>query len=447
MAVRTYPLPAHTDELGYASDEPPEPRGPYVALGNQIRQVIGDAPRFDALVAAAPVQLGSEHLSRLHEQYAVIKRFQAICVDLLFEALATPCHWLSDLVLRDVPQGLGLDFHLALHEPLRHTPRFFRTDQPNALKVAEVQCPGSGWGECALISQFFREQGLIAPTSASLEARFNNCLAALIPDGPVIHHLTDNASSLASNLYFINATRRADAAPKYLGFDKGVSPQACNFVRTHLFEALVAENFGRVRLNRASEGELSYDYPPLCIFEQKLLMALPFLPETRERFDDEIRGIFPWTTILFPDGCTLWDGVRITCDGLANLPRRDRRFFVKYAGSDPSRNWGSRAVYYAGDYTARRLRALLTTITDEFRAGGGCWIIQEAVSERSNVSYYEIDGECASRDGYQKLSAFYGPAGLLGIATMQRPSKKVHGQSNTVMSVVPIEDEPEPDSR
>lgn len=47
------------------------------------------------------------------------------------------------------------------------------------------------------------------------------------------------------------------------------------------------------------------------------------------------------------------------------------------------------------------------------------------------------DGGSIETTAHLKFSGFYGPDGLMGILVMQKPSPKVHGSSDTIMSVVP----------
>lgn len=408
---------------------------PYDELEEHVRELTGSDVGFDSMLMPQPQIASSNEWSHLSQQSIEIEAFFRVCSRLFFEDLEQG-GWLSDLLLRDIHESFGRSFHLALPDTLRHTPRFYRTDQPSLAKVNEIQCPGSGWGEHVLLGNFYaRTAGLETPFG-DLAAMFAIEINSLVGNDAKIHHLIDNASSLVSNLYFANSVRRASPTVKYYGFDRGVRPQDCNFVRTHLFEGLVTENMARPRRRQAVAGRLLYDYPNVCIYEQKALLALPFLPETTGFFSDGIRSLLPYTALIRPSGIMLEDGEQIALSTFANLPRRNRHYFIKYGGADPSRNWGSRAVYYAGDSTNVRMERLLKSICQEYDEGRGVWILQQAITEKSPVEYIDGDGSLRSIPSYHKYSGFYGPSGLLGAMSMHRATKKVHGQSDSIRSIV-----------
>ena len=77
--------------------------------------------------------------------------------------------------------------------------------------------------------------------------------------------------------------------------------------------------------------------PPIALFDQKLLLALPFWNQTRAFYGDEVRGLFPYTDILTPQGITLEDGSLVRIEKFSRLPCRRRAYFLKYAGADVSR--------------------------------------------------------------------------------------------------------------
>lgn len=408
---------------------------PYPDLDDRLRELTGTDVGFDGYITAAPVQLSSAAVKVLQRNALLLQSFLETSSRLFFDDLRTDGP-LSELLLRDVLGAFGPDFHRALVPGLRHIPRFFRTDQPMIDKVSEIQCPGSGWGEHALLADFYSDRGIHIDAVDRLPRAFADELDALLGGQARVHHLLDNASSLRSNLYFVNAVRRC-SDHRFLGFDRGLAGQDCNFVRTHLFSEVATENFARPRRRLAEGGGLLYDYPLVAIFEMKALLALPFAQATCDAFTDEVRELFPHTTLIGIDGSIELPGREVlTAPQFAGLPRSRRQFFIKYAGADPSMNWGSRAVYNAADFTRARLQRLLTQIVDAQSSGGGPWILQEGVSQACDVEYPDITGTSEHLHGYQKLSVFHGPTGVLGAYRMVRRTKKVHGQADTVNSLV-----------
>ena len=74
-------------------------------------------------------------------------------------------------------------------------------------------------------------------------------------------------------------------------------------------------------------------------------------------------------------------------------------------------------------------------IADEYRAGGGIWILQEATHQKSEASYIDRDGSVKVGNWYRKVSGYYGPSGLIGSCVMYRRTKKVHGQYDTLFNL------------
>jgi hypothetical protein len=393
---------------------------------------------FQALIAKDPTLIPPAQWKFFEERYKVIAAFLHVTLGLFRQSLEKNCDpEIAGWFFRDVPPQAGPAFHLAISSDFYTIPLFFRTDEMGGGKIAEVQCPGSGWGEYCLLRWGYQQ--LFATPMADripdLATQFNRSLQSVVSD-PIIHHMVDNASAIASNIYFINSTRRAPSPSSYWGFDPHIRPQDCNVIRTHQYLGLFSDNLIRLRMEKCRSQVLRYDHPLVCIFEQKLALALPFLRCTRDHYSDAIREIFPYTTLILPEGVTLENGSTLTLSAFSSLPPRDRLYVIKYAGMDPSRNWGSRAVYFANELSRIHLERLLEEIVAEHKAGGGCWILQAAVAEHGKTTGLSpLTGEI-EMSGYRKYSAFYGPTGLLAMSNMLSSKKKVHGQVDTVFGVV-----------
>jgi hypothetical protein len=250
---------------------------------------------------------------------------------------------------------------------------------------------------------------------------------------PIVHHLFDNASQPQEARYFIQRTR--EHGLRYFSWDQGVHSRDCNFVRSHDWISLLHDNFHRDRLMACDEQRLSYDLSPCALFDAKVILALPFDPETRDHYDDDIRAMLPYTQIFRADGILLDDGSRAGPEDLVNDSELRQRFYVKYAGTDVNLNWGSRAVFYLRQQSRIHARSILERITADARRGR-YWILQEAKRQKNTAAFYTREGELEESRGYEKLSAFYGPTGLMGIMAYHRRAAKVHGTTETIMSVV-----------
>jgi hypothetical protein len=309
---------------------------------------------------------------------------------------------------------------------------FYRTDQAANGRVLEVQCPGSLSGVHEIVHAYYADAGIgHAGKSEPLSARFVESLRTHLGAAPVVHHLLDNSSHPAGELFFIQRVRPAAA---YFGFDKDVRPQDCNFVRSHDFFGLLTENFAAERLEKLAQGVSVYDLPPVAFFDQKLLLAFPYWDETRDHFDASIRGLFPYTTIVSPDGMRLEDGGWITLEQFSARSRSKRSYVLKYAGADVARNWGSRAVFRLSNLSGDECLAYLRGAVER-HGSGERWILQAECSSDEHVSFISRRGEIERTSARSKHSVLFGPCGAMGLMVMYERFYKVHMSPETIVAV------------
>jgi hypothetical protein len=407
--------------------------GMYGLVAQLSHEVIRCPATFTGLLAQRPHEVGADSWARLRSHRTVLHKWQAKSLELLAASIsgeAPPA--VAASLLDHLPDHLGWRHHRSF--PLDHVrpPQFFRTDETTEGKLLEVQCPGSLWG----VHEILRDAYAVTASETSrripvLSAAFSGQLRALLGTRPVVHHLLDNSSHPAGERYFIH---RARSDVSYFGYDSGVRPQDCNFVRAHDFPTLLNENFAAERLRQTDEGVQLYDLPPVALFDQKLLVGLPFWETTRRYYDDEVRALFPYTTVVTRQGIRLESGELLDVERFSRLSRRERGYYLKYAGSDVSRNWGSRAVYHLGKLSQEGCGAILAHVLEGFEAGER-WIVQKEQATSSELPYLTRDGGSAAGRGHAKLSTFYGPAGPLGVLLMVESFYKVHGSTDTVTAV------------
>ena len=410
----------------------------YAHIDRSINDRLGASMGWTALLANKPYSMTAETLDRYRARYAVIRRAQRQALDLFIASLegeADP--EIAQTVVSDVGTDHGLAYHAALTERQHRPPVFFRTDEMPGSKITEIQCPGSGWGLAEQLRDLYEAHpstfGSPAHFSTSLASRVAETLRSYLGRDPVVHHLVDNASRPHGVTYFIHRLR--DQGIPHLYYDGGVGPADCNFIRAHDFISLPTHNFFVERMARCDIGEVYFDLPPSCLFDGKILMALPFWSKTRDAFDDEVRDLFPHTSIIEAGGVVLADGERVTLEAFCAIPQRKREYYIKYAGTDVSINWGSKGVYLASTLSGPKCRALVEGVLAD-REHGRYWILQEAVRHPEPVVAFGRDGELLETDAYSKLSGFYGPDGLLAIWVMSLRSHKVHGSEDTILSLV-----------
>lgn len=410
----------------------------YRQLDEEINSRLGIDLGFTALIRTTPYPLEAADLAGFRERYAVIRRFQQRTLDLFKASLrgeADP--EVAAMVLGDVPPHLGRAYHEQLTERQHRLPVFFRTDEPAPGKLAEIQCPGSGWCLAEeLLTLYCQNPSVFGSPrhfGPSLAAVFAHTLRQFLGRAPVVHHLVDNASRPHGMRYFIQRTR--EAGVKYFGYDRDVGPADCNFVRSHDFIALPHHNFFVDRMERCEQGQVMFDLSPSALFDGKIIQAWPFWERTRDAYDEEIRALFPFTSVVRPEGVELPDGRRLSLGDFFRLKRAGRGCFLKYAGSDIAFNWGSKSVFLASSLSQAQGSALADTIAADSRRGR-CWILQEAHAHREQVDVLCRSGETRNMAAYSKFSGFYGPDGLMAVLVMQKPFHKVHGGVDTIMSMV-----------
>ncbi len=404
----------------------------YRFLDDQINEVLGTDLEFNNLLGAEPYKLAPDALQEFFDRYALIKEFQEITLSLFNASLngeADP--EIASLVLNELPEHQGWNYHKELN--LKHTPVFFRTDEVIPGKICEMQCPASAWGIYEQLYHFYKHFGFeISSFPKSLSENFSDALTQYMETPPLIHHLTDNSSIPHDMRFFIQQTRKHGL--KYYSYDKGITPYNCNFIRSHAFAGLLADNYALDRLEGYKTGKLNYDLPPSILFDEKVIYSFPFWHKTSQYYSDNIRDIFPYAQIITPEGFTLEDGTEVSIEDFCRRSQKQRNYYIKYAGSDLSFNWGSKGVYFAGSFSGIKCKELLDGIMKKYNKKQ-YWVIQRGYRIKENTCYISRDNDIKKPDVYSKFSGFYGPNGLMGILVMQLAFHKVHGTEQTIVSI------------
>lgn len=382
-------------------------------------------------VTEKPASVSRELIAQYANRHIAIDNFFSQALSVLKDALEQKTSsTVLNLLLGDAPAHISVDFHKSIMNKYPKKPLYYRTDDPAPGRTCEFQCPGSLWGEYAVLEDAYSAGGCYE--SDSIADRFADSLAILTKeDRPMVHHLFDNSSRPGGVLYFIQRTR-----PKlrYFGFDSGVEAMNCRLVRSHSVYGLVAENYFKDRLEKAAKGEIFFDLPPNLLFDSKGSLALPFWSETAQYFSQETRNLICRSVPVLPDGIEIDDGKKLSIDEFSRLPRNKRRFYLKYAGSDVSINWGSRAVFRLCNDSEKSCQERLQNAANDFTKGRP-WIIQEESYLKEKVAYKPRDSRVDVNEKHVNMRGFYGPLGLLGLMILYREHFKVHGQPDTVATV------------
>lgn len=404
---------------------------------------------FTQRIADKPVYIEKEKYESLSNRINLIHEFQDTCISIFREALNENNEELLHWLLNETPESFGVDYHKSLSDEHFTKPVYFRTDEMKLGKIVEIQCPGSLWGEMQLLHKLYTQQGFGIASTSPVENFTNQLIKYLqappcvLKNGcsPCVHYLTDNASAPAGVNYFIK-----ESMPyiKYWGRNADIhSAEECQFIRTHSFFGLCGENNFKIRLRGIKDGirlerkekyYFKYDFPPYVLFDQKATLVLPFWSKTRDRFSDEIRAIFVFCSPILNENIELEDGITTIAE-FSHRPQSKRKYYLKYAGTDVSINWGSKAVTRLSNIGKDKCEEILNKCVADSRRGK-IWMLQKEEAEHKNISFWNKRGEIEKQDFNVKYSCFYGYYNMIGAVASYRKYYKVHGQPDTVISLI-----------
>jgi len=405
---------------------------------DQLNKMLLDATAMDAgfrgLVRAEPLELPIGHFSGFCERYELIKNFQINVLELCRRSLAREIDPIVARVLfNEILPTYGEAYHRTVLEKRQDTPVFFRTDESVPGKITEIQCPGSGWGECAILSDFYARNGFESLALPNPAKHFAEDVIGLFPDGDAkIHYLLDNCALPNTTTYFIHKTRKHNL--RYVGFDRKLGPRDANLIRSHTFLGLIGDCNFNERLGKNLGGTLIFDFPPTMIFDQKMPLLLPFWSYTSTYFDDNVRALFPHTSLITPGGVTLSSGENIKLEQLAMKEPGDRNYYLKYAGYDIPLHLESRGIYCLQELSTSDCNRMLSMAAEDYTLGK-YWILQESIRDRTEAIYFDNDGNIKEGRFDTKYSAYYGPSGLLGIDVMHGDGAVLRQTGSTVLGI------------
>ncbi len=401
-----------------------------MSLPNKLRDLACEsAPRdwafgFDLVPADRQGSLNGEAAARASDRPRLCEEFFRSCLQ-VYEALLRG--QLPPQVKMRLFQDLepfGLDFHRSLGSRALDTPSCFRTDEAGDGSIYEIQAPGSIWGEYLLLLDYYAGVPAGPASESALRTYVEGLRADSAVQDPQVLYLADASSAQAGVRYFI--ARSMTHGIGYYGWTPSVKVSQIDHVRAHSFHALLAENLYREHLTSA---RVTYDLPLNGLFDCKVLLPLPFWRWTREFFTEEVRSMFAPSAFLESEGVDLPGEGLVSREEFLDRPPRQRRWYLKYAGGDLSRNWGSRAVYRLKT-RGRQWREILEDAWDG-ACRGEAWILQE---ERTTRVHQEEEEMGVPADYYAKCSVLCCYGEVFGVIGMYSKSAKTHGQADTIVA-------------
>jgi hypothetical protein len=397
--------------------------------------LINSCPRYETgftqLLATKPYRMSADVLGLYESRLPLIRAFQQTALDLFRAALngethPAVLHWL----MNETPESLGIPYHRTLEDRHFTLPVFFRTDEVRPGRINEVNCPAALWGELQLAFEVAARMGYCAGDLSPAD-RYAAQLTDFLQETPLVHHYLDKSTAPGSWRYFIEKTR---PAVRYWGIDRGVRAADCNFIRYQAFVDVQGDGNLRARLSKVGQGT-TFDTPPYMLFDQKAALVLPFWSMTRERFSNEVRDLFPYTTSLLPSGIELPDGAHATVEEFSRWSRSRRSYYLKYAGADWTLNYGSKAVYRLSNMSSDACLNFLRQCLSRYDCGQ-IWLLQQEETQDDEIEYLTRDGAVHTQRLRAEFGGFYGPGGCLGVLARHSAHNKVHGQDDTVISYV-----------
>ena len=427
----------------------------YNWLNNEYNEPDLNGIGFTQLVSSKPLIVKDN--KTIVENNRIIRDFQSICLDLLKVALKNNDRELLKWLVNDTPQSMGEDYLRKLPSVFWKQPVFFRTDESSEGKIFEIQCPGSSWGELELLYNFYRKLGVdlqLCKPSQNFTNQLVEHLSLKNGESPLVFYLTDNASIPVGVRYFISQTRFTNPPIKYWGIDKYPKIEIADdsgktkfkqlkaidshFIRSHYYLEILGECDFSKRIHTHTV-QSPYDLPPISLFDQKVILALPFWDKTKEYFSDDIRNLLAYTIPLVDSKIRLENGNMISIENFASLPQSQRKYYLKYAGTDASFNWGSRSVTSIERIGHNALLELLYEKINDYKNNGRPWILQaESKGKKEIIKYYNPVSCCEieEKNLNSKYSYFYGPYAPLGGIASYRKNNIVHGQPDTIIKLI-----------
>ncbi|MFG2440939.1 hypothetical protein [Streptomyces sp. NPDC048508] len=403
-------LAANTEDRGTAA------RAMYLRLDERLNHATGSAIGFEQLVGSAPFKLPACVDERRHRDLRGT-------LDTILRI------WLNGDWPEDLPAPVPHPAIAPVIHDLPHaflSPVFTRTDESLDGKIFEVQCPGGWWGIAdALALETLQGR-------SGLAENFIAELRSLFPDGTEILHIFDSSGIPHEHWAFAQRIRSVAPEFRFRGYDRGVRTESCGFVRAHSYGAVVAEDFFNLRVAELAAGRMRYDHPPVPLFDQKISLCLPFHDATRHAFTDAQRTLFPWTAAVVDGRVQLPDGRNASLEDLVRETQTE--WYLKYAGLDTTRNFGSRAVYRISP-DSREVGARTADMAIRESRAGKPWLLQEAVGSAEPVTYVGRSGAMRTESMFTKVSVFDGPSRTLGALLQSSRTPCVRATAETVLSV------------
>jgi hypothetical protein len=358
--------------------------------------------------------------------------------------------WIAELLDRGKPEevvALGRDpaFKGAIARVIR--PDLLLTEE--GFSICELdQIPG-GIGLTAWLNETYSSFGF-SPLGGP-DGMFDG-FSLVIPSGEIV--VSEEASTYRPEMEWLSArlNARKGSDTWYVTDDAARDAWNGNVYRFFEMFDLPQVPCAKGLFAAAREGRVTITPPPKAQLEEKLWMALFWMPSLKDFWMRQLgeRGVhslqkwIPYTWILDPAPLphnAVYPRLEIqNWNELAGFSQKARDLIIKISGFD-GRAWGARGVSLGSDLSKPEWEAAIARALSEF--GHHPHIMQLfRHSILTDQSYYDREGEVVRMKGRARLSPYFfvngGRANLGGVlATVCPADKKIlHGMTDAVM--VPV---------
>lgn len=376
-----------------------------------------------------PINLGMA-MPKLISERKIIESFFKKVAELAQNALINNYDEIIQILFSESPSGLDIDYHKKLPVCCWNSPVIYRTDQSLSGKIYEIQAPGSGWGDLYLYAICLEKMGYKIPQMYYSFPRLyaDNLVSITGKATPHVFHMTDAASVPYSIRYLQGITAERI---KYWGTNSDVKMNDIDCLISHSVVSTTTSNYFKTYLKRASEGTMIFSTPPNLIYDEKAIYVLPFHRKTKDFFSDEMRSIFPYTSIIENGGFYDKNGEFVSIENFIKRKPSERKYYLKYGGPDTNRNWGSKTVFRLNGNDCEKLLNYAKSLSKK----GEVWLIQEDVSKNVTETVSDDIDQILNDKKYIKISGYYGMDCFFGAKIMARHHFKVHGQTDTFVGL------------
>ncbi len=399
----------------------------------------GTALGFEPL--AAPCRLSEAERQRIEEVGRLAASVLRKGCGLLADALVSQdprWNWLIDIMFASVPVEHRDLARAVMIKSGATPPTNFRLDLLGDGTIAEIQCPGSGWGFLLPLEALY---GIKREDSAVIRA-FGQWFRGRRGVWWLYNEAISNSVVHLADVCRAHGVRFDVCTTEEFNPD---DPTMDVVVKRPPLPELLSEPKGRQLLRRWMDGRIEMDPAPSMMPETKFITALLHHPLTRHLFTAEEQGICHPTFIVesmeqqidFQNGF----GMRpFRIGDLAGASESQRRVVLKYGGARKWDRFGGHAVFALSKMGKRHEREEIIKRAVLEGATGEAWIVQPFVAVKRTTASLGLPVEMHSnaehyvlwRPGYQIRD---GSVIHVGTIVNLRSSWKVHGASDTKFGI------------